>query len=253
MYIDSHAHLSSEDFDIDRDELISSLADNGIDYVIEIGADIKGSKNAVLLSKKYDNVYVAVGMHPECVDTFSDSDFDILESLAKESKVLAIGEIGLDYHYDYDKDKQKELFIKQILLADKLNLPIVVHLRDAYQDMEIILKEYKKHINNGILFHCYCGSKEMVKVFSFLDPYYAFGGAITFKNNNRADTIKAIPLDRLLLETDCPYMSPVPYRGKRNSPINIPIIAERMGDDLGMSKEDIGKITSENTRRFFRF
>ena len=171
--------------------------------------------------------------------------------LAKNNKVVAIGEIGLDYHYDYDKTAQKSLLIKQIILADSLNLPVIIHLRDAYLDMENILKEYKKYINNGILFHCYSGSREMIDRFAFLDPYYAFGGAITFKNNNRAEVIKTVKKDRLMLETDCPYLTPVPHRGEINTPNNLKFVAKRMALDLGISYDEIAKITTENTKRFY--
>ena len=213
---------------------------------------MSSSKGAVLLAEKYDNIYATVGLHPESAERATDDDIEELRLLAQNDKVVAIGEIGLDYHYDYDKTAQKSLLIKQILLADTLQLPVVIHLRDAYQDMESIFIEYKGYLKNGVLLHCYSGSKEMIDRFAFLDPYYAFGGSITFKNNNRAEVIRAVKKDRLLLETDCPYLTPVPFRGKTNNPNYLKYIAERMAQDLGISYEEVANLTYQNTKRFYR-
>lgn len=251
MLIDSHAHLLDERLKDNIPAIVADFAKNDVEMSVEIGADMESSRGAVKLADSYKNIYAAVGLHPESAESFSDDDINEIAMLAKNSKVVAIGEIGLDYHYDYDKTAQKSLLIKQIILANSLNLPVIIHLRDAYLDMENILKEYKKYINNGILFHCYSGSREMIDRFAFLDPYYAFGGAITFKNNNRAEVIKAVKKDRLMLETDCPYLTPVPHRGEINTPNNLKFVAERMALDLGMSYDEIAKITTENTKRFY--
>lgn len=251
MLIDSHAHLLDERLKDNIPAIVADFAKNDVEMSVEIGADMESSRGAVKLADSYKNIYAAVGLHPESAESFSDDDINEIAMLAKNNKVVAIGEIGLDYHYDYDKTAQKSLLIKQIILADRLNLPVIIHLRDAYLDMENILKEYKKYINNGILFHCYSGSREMIDRFAFLDPYYAFGGAITFKNNNRAEVIKAVKKDRLMLETDCPYLTPVPHRGEINTPNNLKFVAERMALDLGMSYDEIAKITTENTKRFY--
>lgn len=251
MLIDSHAHLLDERLRDNIPAIVADFAKNDVEMSVEIGADMDSSRGAVKLADSYKNIYAAVGLHPESAESFSEDDIKEIAMLAKNSKVVAIGEIGLDYHYDYDKTAQKSLLIKQIILADSLNLPVIIHLRDAYLDMENILKEYKKYINNGILFHCYSGSREMIDRFAFLDPYYAFGGAITFKNNNRAEVIKAVKKDRLMLETDCPYLTPVPHRGEINTPNNLKFVAERMALDLGMSYDEIAKITTENTKRFY--
>lgn len=251
MLIDSHAHLLDERLKDNIPAIVADFAKNDVEMSVEIGADMESSRGAVKLADSYKNIYAAVGLHPESAESFSDDDINEIAMLAKNNKVVAIGEIGLDYHYDYDKTAQKSLLIKQIILADRLNLPVIIHLRDAYLDMENILKEYKKYINNGILFHCYSGSREMIDRFAFLDPYYAFGGAITFKNNNRAEVIKAVKKDRLMLETDCPYLTPVPHRGEINTPNNLKFVAERIALDLGMSYDEIAKITTENTKRFY--
>ncbi len=251
MLIDSHAHLLDERLRDNIPAIVADFAKNDVEMSVEIGADMDSSRGAVKLADSYKNIYAAVGLHPESAESFSEDDLKEIAMLAKNNKVVAIGEIGLDYHYDYDKTAQKSLLIKQIILADSLNLPVIIHLRDAYLDMENILKEYKKYINNGILFHCYSGSREMIDRFAFLDPYYAFGGAITFKNNNRAEVIKAVKKDRLMLETDCPYLTPVPHRGEINTPNNLKFVAERMALDLDMSYDEIAKITTENTKRFY--
>ncbi len=251
MLIDSHAHLLDERLRDNIPAIVADFAKNDVEMSVEIGADMDSSRGAVKLADSYKNIYAAVGLHPESAESFSEDDLKEIAMLAKNNKVVAIGEIGLDYHYDYDKTAQKSLLIKQIILADSLNLPVIIHLRDAYLDMENILKEYKKYINNGILFHCYSGSREMIDRFAFLDLYYAFGGAITFKNNNRAEVIKAVKKDRLMLETDCPYLTPVPHRGEINTPNNLKFVAERMALDLDMSYDEIAKITTENTKRFY--
>lgn len=252
MLIDTHAHLCDEKLINEADEIIGKLAENNVEIVFEIGADLKSSADAVALAEKYENIYATVGMHPQDTDTFTKADIESIRELALSSnKVKAIGEIGLDYHYDYDKDRQKELFILQLDLACDLHLPVVLHLRDAYEDMYNILVEYKSKLKYGVLLHCYCGSKEMITQFSFLDPYYAFGGAITFKNNNRAEVIKAVKRDRLLVETDCPYMTPVPYRGKINTPLNLHLIASKMAEDLDIGYEELMALTTANAKRFF--
>ncbi len=252
MLIDSHAHLLDERLVESIPEILAQYPINDIELSIEIGADMSSSKGAVLLAEKYDNIYATVGLHPEFAERATDNDIEELRLLAQNDKVVAIGEIGLDYHYDYDKTAQKSLLIKQILLADTLQLPVVIHLRDAYQDMESVFTKYKDYIKNGVLLHCYSGSKEMIDRFAFLDPYYAFGGSITFKNNNRAEVIRAVKKDRLLLETDSPYLTPVPFRGKTNNPNYLKYIAERMAQDLGISYEEVANLTYQNTKRFYR-
>lgn len=252
MLIDTHAHLGDEVL-IDRvDDIIEGMRENNINYIFEIGYSMESSLKAVELAEKYRDIYAVIGIHPQESEHYSVSDIDNLKKLAENPKVKAIGEIGLDYHYDYDRNAQKSLFISMLKLADELNLPVVIHLRDAYEEMYNILCDCQCYINNGILFHCYSGSKEMIERFKFLDPYYAFGGAITFKNNNKAEVIKAIPRNRLLLETDSPYMTPVPYRGKINTPLNLPLIAEKMAVDVGVDISEIELITTLNAKAFYR-
>lgn len=252
MLIDSHAHLLDERLVNNIPQILAEYPNNDVAMSIEIGCDMLSSEQAVALANKYDNIYATVGCHPFCAESITDNDIQKLAKLATDKKVVAIGEVGLDYHYDYDKTAQKSVLIAQIKLAHSLKLPLVIHLREAYQDMECILTEYKDFIKNGILLHCYSGSKEMIERFSFLDPYYAFGGAITFKNNNRAEVIRAVKKDRLMLETDCPYLTPAPHRGEVNTPNFLKFVAQRMALDLGIDYEVVAKITAENTKRFYR-
>ena len=253
MLIDTHSHLFLEEFSDDLPQVMERARQAGVSRIYMPNIDSTTIEPMLSVCADYpDFCYPMIGLHPTSVNESYRQELSIVrERLEAPNNFVAIGEIGLDYHYDYDKTAQKSLLIKQIILADSLNLPVIIHLRDAYLDMENILKEYKKYINNGILFHCYSGSREMIDRFAFLDPYYAFGGAITFKNNNRAEVIKAVKKDRLMLETDCPYLTPVPHRGEINTPNNLKFVAERIALDLGMSYDEIAKITTENTKRFY--
>lgn len=248
---DTHAHLTDDILATDLDNIADSLISEGVGNVVEIGFDVESSIEAIKLANRYANIYAAVGIHPQASESTHDADYYRIMELSKEDKVVAIGEIGLDYHYDYDKTAQKSVFIRQIEIANELKLPIIIHLRDAYEEMEDILKRYASIINCGILFHCYSGSREMMKRFEFLDPYYAFGGAITFKNANKGDIVRAVPIESLLLETDCPYMTPVPFRGKPNSPLYLKYTASKMAELLEMDVEKIAEITTANAKRFF--
>lgn len=249
---DTHTHINDPRTCAESSSILDEFITNGGEYIVENAYDVESSVLAVELSKKHRIVYAAVGLHPENAANLFDDDIAVIEKLAKNDKVVAIGEIGLDYHYDgFNKTIQKSLLINQILLADKLSLPIILHIRDAYEDTESILKEYKNRINHGVLLHCYSGSKEMLERYSFLDPYVAFGGAITFKNNHRGDVIRAVPRDRLLVETDCPYLAPVPLRGTTNRPVNVKYVIERMAEELGIGFDECEEITTVNAKRLF--
>lgn len=252
MFFDSHTHLSDEILINNLHKIVSDYKNNGIIGSVEVGYDVKSSKKALEIANTYSNIYCAVGIHPEASSLVVEEDFLTIEQLAKEKKVVAIGEIGLDYHYDYDKSLQKSVFIRQIELAHALSLPIVIHLREAYLDMQDILFGHKHLITSGLLLHCYSGSAEMVKIFEPIDPYFAFGGVITFNNFKKSDVLRSIKKDRLLLETDCPYMTPVPLRGKPNNPNYIPFIAKKMAEELSMTENEIGELTTQNAYRFFK-
>lgn len=251
--IDSHAHLDDEAFDDDRDQVINALYENGIDFIVNIACDLKSSKTSQELAKTYENIYATVGVHPHDAITYTDEVEETLKILAQEKKVVAVGEIGLDYYYDNSpRQIQKEVFKRQLKLANELRKNVVVHSRDASQDTFDILKEAHDIYEFKAVIHCYSQSLEMLKEYLRLGDYISLGGAVTFKNSKiRKEVAKIVPLDRLLLETDCPYMTPVPYRGKRNEPKYVNIVAEYIADLRGISKSDLVKVTDENTKRFY--
>ncbi|MBS5788789.1 MAG: TatD family hydrolase [Clostridioides difficile] len=254
MLFDSHAHLNDERFDEDRDELINSLKEKSVDLVVNPGADIETSKSAVELSKKYDFIYAAVGVHPHDVSDLDDTAIDTLRNLAIENnKVVAIGEIGLDYYYDYSpRDSQKEWFKKQILLANELKLPIIIHDRDAHADTFDIIKEYKSD-EIGCVLHCYSGSVELAREYIKLGCYISIPGTVTFKNSRKVrEVAREIPLDRLFIETDSPYMAPEPHRGKRNDPSLVAFVADKIAQEKGISYEEVCDKTKENAKKFFK-
>lgn len=211
------------------------------------------SELAVTLANKYGKVYAAVGVHPHDADTLDDEACQRLLELAKDGKVVGFGEIGLDYYYDLsEREVQKSAFAKQIELANQASLPVVLHVRDAYEDTRKILFDMRNYIQNGLLLHCYSGSSEYVKIFDKLGAYYAFGGAITFKNaKHNLESLAVVAKDRLLLETDCPYMTPVPFRGKTNEPKYVALVAQKAAEALGVSVEEIENITTQNAKRLF--
>ncbi len=246
---DSHAHYTDKAFAEDREILLGNLPAMGVGGVLTCGADIKSSKEAVALANKYGFVYSAVGVHPEDADNWQEDYGKTLLTLAENEKVVAIGEIGLDYYWRQDnKEKQKEVFINQILLAKKLNLPIIVHDREAHGDtMEIL----KKHKPKGVL-HCFSGSKETAEEVVSLGMYIGLGGALTFKNARKAvEVCEKIPVEKILLETDCPYMAPVPMRGKRNDSSLIAYIAQRVAEIKGIATQEVIDITTENCKKLF--
>lgn len=247
MFIDTHCHISKEDYD-DIEAVINEAKDNQVKYLIICGCDKLGIKESIEIANSHDNIFLEIGYHPSEVLTTTDEDLEELKTLAKNNKVVAIGEIGLDYHWDKEnKEKQKELFKKQISIAKELDLPIVIHSRDAFQDTYDILKEanWKGDI------HCFSGNLENAKMYLSLGFYLGIGGVLTFKNTNLTETIKEIPVDKILLETDSPYLAPEPYRGHKNESKYIPVIAEKMGNILNKNKEEIGKITTDNAKKIF--
>ena len=246
--IDSHCHLSKDDYE-DINEVINRALDNNVKYLIVSGCDKKSIEESIKIANNYNNIYLTLGYHPSEADIVDLNDLDNLKQIIKNNKkVIGIGEIGLDYHYSKDnKEKQKELFINQINLAKELDLPIVIHSRDAFQDTYDILKEYN---HRGVI-HCFSGNIENAKMYSKLGYYFGIGGVLTFKNSNLKETIKEIPLDRILFETDSPYLAPTPFRGEKNEPKNIPIIAQELSNILGINLDEIAEITVGNTCKIF--
>lgn len=249
--IDSHAHLDEERFDEDRDEFIKSLKENAISYVINPSSDMETSRRVVELSNKYENIFAAVGIHPHDAEGFKEEDLDELRELSKDERVVAIGEIGLDYYYDNSpRDIQKEVFRKQLELSHELDLPVIIHTRDAMGDTYDILKEFEGRVR-GVM-HCYTGSIEMAEKFMKLGFYISIAGPVTFKNAvNVREMAKQIPLERLLIETDSPYLAPVPNRGKRNDPTNVRYVADMLANLKEIQIDKIIEHSRENTVELF--
>lgn len=246
---DSHAHYNDEQFDIDRDSLLASLPEAGIVGIINCGTDVKSSLASLEMAEKYPFVYAACGYHPESALEFTDDNLLEIEKMLSHKKCVAVGEIGLEYHYDFvPKDVQKYVFEKHLELAVKHDMPVIVHDREAHQDTMDLLEKYKP---KGVL-HCYSGSAEMAKEVLKMGMYIGLGGAVTFKNAVKpVDVAEMIPLDRLLLETDCPYMSPVPMRGKRNNSAYIEYVAEKIAGIRGISSQELLDKTADNARILF--
>ena len=246
---DTHSHYDDEQFDSDRSSLIESLPDKGVIGVVSCGIDKETSIANMELAHKYDFMYFAAGFHPEDLEGHNLDELGEIEKLASDSKCVAIGEIGLDYHWmSSTKEKQKDFFASQIELAKKLDMPVIVHDREAHGDTLEILKSLHP---KGVL-HCFSGSKEMAKEIIKIGMYIGLNGVATFKNARKSlEVVKEIPIERLVLETDCPYLAPVPHRGKRNDSSYIPYIAERIGEVLDLSAQEVLDITSENAKRLF--
>lgn len=246
---DSHAHYTDKAFNDDRKELLDSLRESGICGIINCGADLKSSEESLKLSDDYPFIFAACGVHPEEVDGLPENYIDIIRNMAKNEKCVAIGEIGLDYYWRQDnKEHQKKVFEEQILLAKELDLPVIVHDREAHEDTLNILK---KHKPKGVL-HCFSGSAETAKEILKLGMYIGLGGAVTFKNAKKpVEVAEMLPLDRLLLETDCPYMAPVPMRGKRNCSAYIEFVAEKIGEIKGIEPQLVTDQSTENAKKLF--
>ncbi|NMM61613.1 TatD family hydrolase [Clostridium sp. P21] len=246
---DAHAHYDDEQFDEDRQSIIKELRQNEIVGVLNCGASIEGSRASVVLADKYESFYAAVGIHPEYADKLTEKTIFELKQLAKNIKVKAIGEIGLDYYYEENPDReiQRNAFIKQIELARELKLPVIIHDRDAHKDTLDIIKSFPE-VKGEI--HCFSGSVEFARECLKLGYYIGFTGVVTFKNAKKViDVVKEIPLDRILVETDCPYMAPVPFRGKRNRSEYIACIIEKIAEIKGISSEEVSSKTISNIQR----
>jgi len=252
MLFDTHAHMDDEAFSDDREQLLASLPEQGLALVMNPGCSLSSSRNASLLSQKYDYIYAAVGSHPDVADEVNE---EVLEEyrrlIAENPKIKAIGEIGLDYHYeDIPRQIQQKAFRMQMALAKELGIPVIVHERDAHEDGMKMVEEFPEVTG---VFHCYSGSAEMAKELVKRGWYIGFTGVLTFKNARKAvEVAKAIPLDRIVLETDCPYMSPDPFRGRRNDPGKLYRMAEKLAEIRGLTLEEIHTITTENGKRLYR-
>lgn len=246
---DTHSHYDDEKFNPDREMLLSNLQSQGVSNVVSCGCDIETTQFNFDLAQKYDFMYFAAGFHPECLEGASLEDLEIIKKFAQNKKCVAIGEIGLDYHWmSSTKKVQKEFFTSQIELAAALDLPAIVHDREAHGDTLDILKTTKP---KGVV-HCFSGSKEMAREIIKLGMYIGLNGVVTFNNARKSlEVVRDIPLDRLVLETDCPYLAPVPHRGKRNDSSLIPFIAEKIATLLDMDAQELLNITNENAKKLY--
>ena len=252
MLFDTHAHMDDRSFDTDRRELLESLPGAGISLLMNPGCSYESSRNAIALAEQYDYIYAAVGSHPDVADEVDEALIEQYRELAtRHPKIKAIGEIGLDYHYeDIPREIQQRAFRMQMALAQELGLPVIVHEREAHEDGLRIVDEFPTV--KGV-FHCYSGSAEMAKELIKRGWYIGFTGVLTFKNARKAiEVASAIPMDRIVIETDCPYMAPVPFRGKRNDPGKVFYMAEKLAQLRGISTEEAARITLENGKRLYR-
>ena len=252
MLFDTHAHMDDRAFDTDREELLSALPGQGLALVMNPGCSLESSRNAVRLAKEYDYIYAAVGSHPDAADEVDEAVLEEYRKLCKlNPKVKAIGEIGLDYHYEgIPRDIQLKAFRAQMELARELGLPVIVHERDAHEDGMAVVRNFPEVTG---VFHCYSGSAEMARQLVDKGWYIGFTGVLTFKNARKAvEVASSIPLERIVLETDCPYMAPEPFRGRRNDPGKLYRMAEKLAEIRGLSVEEIRSVTLENGRRLYR-
>ncbi len=252
MFIDTHAHYDDEAFDEDRELLLESLRAKGVDLIVNAAQDVETTVRCIALAEKFDFIYATAGIHPHEANKYNEETILRIETLAKHPKVVAIGETGLDYHYDFSpRDVQKANFRANIRLAKKLGLPVVVHDREAHADTLEILEE-EGVTPAGAVYHCFSGSAEYAKIVAKHGWYFSIGGSVTFKNASKIkEAVAVIPGELLMLETDCPYMSPVPLRGTRNNSANIMYTAKEIADIKGMEYEELCRLTNENAKRFF--
>ena len=252
MLFDTHAHYDDEAFDADRDAVLTALPGQGVGLVLNPGCDVESSRKAVQYAAAYPHVYAAVGIHPENCGGYTAGDLAALRQLAQQPKTAAIGEIGLDYYWAENppRDLQQQVLRDQLTLAGELALPVIIHDREAHADTLAIVREFP-----GVtgVFHCFSGSPEMAQELLKLGWYLGFDGPVTYKNARRAPEVAAVtPLDRMLIETDSPYMTPVPYRGRRNDSGYVHLVAEKLAEWKGVTPEEIARITTENGKRLFR-
>lgn len=254
MIFESHAHFDDRRFDDDRNQLLADMPEHGIGRILNVGASIESTKTTLELANKFSHVYAAVGVHPSDISDLNEETFAWLREQTSKEKVLAVGEIGLDYYWDKEpgvQEAQRYWFRRQLELAKEANLPVIIHSRDAAEDTVEIMKEAYRDGISGVI-HCYSYSKEIAKEYIKMGYYIGVGGVVTFKNAKKlVETVEEIPLDRILVETDCPYMAPEPHRGKRNSSLYLPHIIEKIAEIKGTTKEIVTQVTYDNAMRLF--
>lgn len=254
MIFESHAHYEDSRFDEDRESLLASMPEHGIGRIINVGSSMETSEASVRLAESYDFIYAAVGVHPSDISCLNDEAMERLEELTGYEKTVAVGEIGLDYYWEKDqavREQQKYWFRRQLALAEKTDLPVIIHSREAAQDTLEIMREAYRNGIRGVI-HCFSYSRELADEYVKMGFYIGIGGVVTFKNSRKLkEAVEQIPDDCILLETDCPYLAPEPFRGKRNSSLYLPQIAQQIAQLRGVSQEEIERISEENARRLF--
>lgn len=253
MIFDTHSHYDDDAFDGDRDELLLGMKEKGVERLVNVGADITSSRKAMELAEKYDFIYAALGVHPSEVGKLTEADMDWIRENSRHKKVVAIGEFGLDYHWpEPSPELQRKWFHRQIELAKEVKLPIIIHSRDAAAETMEILRDTKAYECGGVI-HCYSYSPEMAKEYVDMGFYIGVGGVVTFKNAKKLKrTVEEIPLERIVLETDCPYMAPEPNRGVRNDSSQLIHVAEKIAQLRGITEEDVIRITTENAEKLYQ-
>lgn len=250
MYFESHAHYDDKQFDEDREELLLNLKNHNVGYVVNIGADMKSSYNSIKMAEKYDFVYASVGVHPHEAINVTEDDYETIKNWLQYEKVVALGEIGLDFYYDFSpRDIQRQVFKKQLKICENITKPVIIHSRDASQEVFDIIKESK--VRKGVI-HAYSGSLEMALEYIKMGFYIGVGGVLTFKNANKLlNVVENIPLESILIETDSPYLSPVPVRGTRNNSQNLKYIVKKISEIKQIEEEIVEKTTLETAKKFF--
>lgn len=252
MIFDTHAHMDDSWFDEDRRELLESMKDNGVETIVNIAADTKSLKSTIKLVDEYDFVFGALGVHPDEVYDLSEDDYKWIEDNLSHPKIVAVGEIGMDYHREHDKNVQREAFERQMDIARRNNMPIVVHSRDAANDTYEIMKANNAHDIGGVI-HCFSYEKEMARQFLDMNYYIGVGGVVTFKNGRKLkEVVEYTPIDRIVLETDAPYLAPVPFRGKRNDSRYIKYVAEEVARIKNMTYDEVVEVTKQNALKMYR-
>lgn len=251
MYFDSHAHYDDERFEEDRESLLESLKEKGVDFVVNAAADMSSCRTSLALAEKYAFIYSSIGVHPHDVKNLTEADLEEMKQLAAHRKVVAIGEIGLDYYYDNSpREAQKTWFMKQLLLAKELDLPVIIHSREASQETFDLIVE--SGVKEGVI-HCFSGSYELAKEYVKRGFYIGVGGSLTFKNARKTvEVVEGIDLNHILIETDCPYLTPVPHRGERNDSSYLKYVVEKIAEIKGISENEVARISCQNAKLLFR-
>ncbi len=253
MIFDTHTHYSDSRFEQDRESILSGMRDRGVGHIVEVGAGVESTKDALALAHQYDFIYAAVGIHPEDVERLEESHMEWLKQLSQDDKVVAIGEIGLDYHYeDPPKEVQQHWFIRQLQIAAEVGMPVIIHSRDAAQDTLEIMQEHCDWENGGVI-HCFSYSSEIAQIYLQKGFFLGIGGVVTFNNARKLKEVVAMaPLEQLVLETDCPYLTPIPHRGKRNDSGYLPHVVDEIAAIKEVTREEVITVTERNAYRLYR-